>query len=712
MSVAALNVELGLGSAKFRDGINAARAKLTEFEKSAAGIAKKLDKFGKSMESIGKKLSTNLSLPIAAAGAALGLAINKTSEYGDELVNMANRTGASFKQLQELKFQATQVGVSFEGVEGALIKLSKSMGDAMGGSKEASAAFGLLGVSLTDSNGNAKTSSDVFTEVVDRLSRVGDETTRNALGMDIFGKGFAEIIPIVNEGKDGLNKYADEAARAGLIMSDDAIRAADDFGDSVDKLKQQFEHATMGIAAAFMPILKDTLIPFIEGKVIPVIKAVGDWFNSLSPTAKTVGLAIAGIAAAAGPAIMIFGSLWRNVSSLIPLFAGISLPVAAAAAAIGGAAYLIIKYWEPISGFFQRSWESIKASISTGIQTSVMVIASGITKMLGIVQAGVGFFSDEWAKGVEDAKESVDELARSIIQSTSTVFATTPAIKAADSSLDTFEKTAAKAKSQVKDLNISLQKTAENLGYVSSSGVMGMTQQQIDNLRNKVGLLGSTFNTGSQEIMQVGNEMFVAGEKAIGAGIKVGGFASSFAASMATVKEATATFTVDTAALWNDGIEAMTSGLAEFMVGTEKTSTVFDSVLMAIVNWGLQVSKAMIAAGVASLAFQKTIATNPVLAIAAGVALGVALKVVKTSMEAPAMAQGGLVFGETLALVGEGRGTTSSNPEVIAPLDKLMDFLVPPAQSGGGQFEFIISGENLRAIQNRNNKFRQFGSGK
>ena len=36
----------------------------------------------------------------------------------------------------------------------------------------------------------------------------------------------------------------------------------------------------------------------------------------------------------------------------------------------------------------------------------------------------------------------------------------------------------------------------------------------------------------------------------------------------------------------------------------------------------------------------------------------------------PAFAQGGLVTGATMGLVGEGRGTTMSNPEVIAPLDK------------------------------------------
>jgi len=120
----------------------------------------------------------------------------------------------------------------------------------------------------------------------------------------------------------------------------------------------------------------------------------------------------------------------------------------------------------------------------------------------------------------------------------------------------------------------------------------------------------------------------------------------------------------------------------------------------------------MVAAGLASKTFQQTLLANPALAIGAGIALAVASQIVISSMKAPAFEQGGLVFGETLAIVGEGRGTSSSNPEVIAPLDKLADFIMPGSESGaGGQYEFIIRGETLRAVKVRNETFRKFGSG-
>ena len=62
------------------------------------------------------------------------------------------------------------------------------------------------------------------------------------------------------------------------------------------------------------------------------------------------------------------------------------------------------------------------------------------------------------------------------------------------------------------------------------------------------------------------------------------------------------------------------------------------------------------------------------------------------------------MFGDTLARVGEGSGTSRSNPEVIAPLDKLKQFI-----GGGTQFpEYLpmhrIEGSDLLLLYARANK--------
>ena len=55
------------------------------------------------------------------------------------------------------------------------------------------------------------------------------------------------------------------------------------------------------------------------------------------------------------------------------------------------------------------------------------------------------------------------------------------------------------------------------------------------------------------------------------------------------------------------------------------------------------------------------------------------------------LAEGGLATGPTAALVGEGAGTSVSNPEVIAPLDKLKQYM------GGGNVEVtgVIRGNDI-----------------
>lgn len=65
-------------------------------------------------------------------------------------------------------------------------------------------------------------------------------------------------------------------------------------------------------------------------------------------------------------------------------------------------------------------------------------------------------------------------------------------------------------------------------------------------------------------------------------------------------------------------------------------------------------------------------------------------------------ASGGLAFGPTLGLVGEGRGTTRSNPEVIAPLNKLSQFI--GGGSTGDTLVTRISGNDLELLLVRNGK--------
>lgn len=129
--------------------------------------------------------------------------------------------------------------------------------------------------------------------------------------------------------------------------------------------------------------------------------------------------------------------------------------------------------------------------------------------------------------------------------------------------------------------------------------------------------------------------------------------------------------------------------------------------LITVMDMLQQFGSALIAAGAASEAL-KAVAWSGVGAILAGGALVAATAAAKAALSrATAFAEGGIVSGPTLALVGE-YGGASNNPEVIAPLDKLRSLIdTDRADSGVGEVRFEIRGDVLEGILKKVNNRRR-----
>lgn len=123
--------------------------------------------------------------------------------------------------------------------------------------------------------------------------------------------------------------------------------------------------------------------------------------------------------------------------------------------------------------------------------------------------------------------------------------------------------------------------------------------------------------------------------------------------------------------------------------------------------------KALIAQGLAIEAFKESLKSlDPATAVIAGVGLIAASRIVQNAMakgsEVRAFADGGIVSGPTLGLMGEYPGART-NPEVIAPLDKLQSMI----NTGGGSGELVAStrfdGRDLWLAVNRYEKDKSRG---
>jgi hypothetical protein len=124
-----------------------------------------------------------------------------------------------------------------------------------------------------------------------------------------------------------------------------------------------------------------------------------------------------------------------------------------------------------------------------------------------------------------------------------------------------------------------------------------------------------------------------------------------------------------------------------------------------------ELGKMLIKSAIIAQAFKKAFAAliaNPVAAIGVGVGLIALGGIIKNAVlpKPKGFAEGGLVFGPTFGLIGEGRGTTRNNPEVVAPLDKLQRMLGGVALGGSQVFipDVKIRGNDLVLVFNRASK--------
>jgi hypothetical protein len=118
----------------------------------------------------------------------------------------------SVERLQAYSYAADLVDVSLETMTGSMAKNVKSMSNAAGGSEQFAKAYDRLGVSVTNADGSLRNSEDVFWDAIDALGQVANETERDALAMQLFGKSAQDLNPLIAQGMRARG-LTDEAKR-------------------------------------------------------------------------------------------------------------------------------------------------------------------------------------------------------------------------------------------------------------------------------------------------------------------------------------------------------------------------------------------------------------------------------------------------------------------------------------------------------------------
>jgi hypothetical protein len=156
------------------------------------------------------------------------------------LKEISVQAGVTTRQLQVLQFAGVQSGVGIQEITTSLSQFGRRLGEAARENTALTKTLKEYGIAIKDGNLNTRSSYDVLGDLADVIQQTGSESEKLRIITEALGRGGAKLLPIFNEGREGLARFADTAERAGLILGDDFIDAADRASDAIATMQFAF----------------------------------------------------------------------------------------------------------------------------------------------------------------------------------------------------------------------------------------------------------------------------------------------------------------------------------------------------------------------------------------------------------------------------------------------------------------------------------------
>lgn len=245
--IGALRVVLGADTAALDKGLKSSQVSVANF----AAVVEK-----------GMKVA---AATFVTASAAMGLAIQSGLNQADKMGKAAQKIGIPVEELSKLQHAANLSDVSLDQLSTGVGKLSKNLIDGIGNPATTSArAMTALSISAKDSSGQLRPTTEIISDIAEKFSGMNDGASKTALAMALFGKSGAELIPMLNSGKTGLQEMKDEAAKLGLTITDKTSKAAEQFNDDLTRLKAAKEGVVLVLTSRLAPALADISSRFVN----------------------------------------------------------------------------------------------------------------------------------------------------------------------------------------------------------------------------------------------------------------------------------------------------------------------------------------------------------------------------------------------------------------------------------------------------------------
>ena len=266
-------------------------ARTGSFETSTKKAEKRLEELGRTARRVGTVVGTAL---VAGAGAAT-YAIKGAIDRMDEMSKAAQRAQMPTEQFSQLAHAANLSDVSMQDLTTSMGRLTRAQSDALGGTSRQAKAFEELGIAFTNANGTLRNSRDVFLDFAEVFQRNQDSPEMMALGIELFGRSFQNLIPLLANGKQGLQAAADEADRLGITLSTRAGKQAEEFNDNLTRLSTAVQGLWQGIAIDLLPTVRDLTDQLANPDNQQAIRDTASLITTVGSAAVTATTQIAGL---------------------------------------------------------------------------------------------------------------------------------------------------------------------------------------------------------------------------------------------------------------------------------------------------------------------------------------------------------------------------------------------------------------------------------
>jgi tape measure domain-containing protein len=613
--------------------------------------------------------------------------IQGAKEELDKLRVTAENPGLALPQVVQASASLQSVGMSADAARETITQFGNAVARSGGGAEQ----FSGVTLALSQISAVGKVTQEDLNQIKERLpefARVMKEEfgTVTAEGIRAIGVSSEEFI---TRSVSALAKL--ERAQGGLgntfdNLKDNVTASLAEFGKAINEslnlqaVAESLSQYIQGLVYGFK-----NLTPEVQGFIVKAALVAA----SIGPIIFIVGKLISTYGALAGASKLIVSAI-GNISKAFSYLAAnpMILVVTALIAAIGAIALYVYDNWQAFTDRFKNIWINIKNSVGKGV--------ANVLKNIDYLQKALGLNLFD-LRGLTTYQEEQ----RIVATEFKTIGQTVDSLKGKLASLFTVSKKAGTIVTPTEPTTTTttttttpggggggataLQPTTQALGITAMLPTLDVLPTKLSSATAETERLTQNTNAFKDAQIAAGNAVQVTDEK-------INLLKDSFARLNEGLKTIVDSTLNDLAIGFGEQLGNALSG-AGFSI-----KALITPMADALAQFGkLAIQTGITAAGI-KLALKPPI--NPAVAIAGGIALVALSSLVKSKM--PALAEGGLATGPTMALVGDNRNARV-DPEVIAPLSKLKSMLGDMG-GGGGVLETRISGNDLIILLNRSQK--------